>query len=120
MTRDPLAPVRAGSSGGSPVPFSLASILGPPLAGIDFRPEVTVRRPGGPDRVVPFAFTRHGLPWVVWRAVEVEDARELPAGFADDGLTGLLEVASVEAAFAVFIDPTAGWRAVRLELPPRA
>jgi hypothetical protein len=117
MIRDPLAPVRFDLSAGAPISLSLRSILGPPLAGIDLKSQVTVRRPGGSDRTVPFAFTRHGLPWVVWRASALDDAREIPAGIADDDLGSLVEVESVEAAFVVVIDPKARWQAI--ELGPR-
>lgn len=120
MTRDPLAPIRFDPSEGASL--SLRPILGPPLAGIDLKSQVSIRLPGGPGWVVPFAFIRHGLPWVVWRAVEVEDAGELAAGIADGGpdgvLDGVLEIASVEAAFVVAIDPTASWRVIKLESRP--
>ena len=117
MTRDPLAPVRFDSSAGPPISLSLRSILGPPLDGIDLRSGITVRRPDGSDCPVPFAFTRHGLPWVLWRAFKVDDARGRPTGITDDRLGSLLEVESVEAVFAVAIDPTARWQAIELELP---
>jgi hypothetical protein len=68
---------------------------------------------------VPFAFTRHGLPWVVWQAVPVDDAGELPddfnhGGAAGDELRGLLAADSIEAAFDVAIDPKANWKAIRI------
>ena len=124
MTRDPLAPVRSDPSEGASL--SLRSILGPPLAGIDLKSQVSIRCQGGPGWVVPFAFTRHGLPWVVWRAVEVEDAGEQAGGIADSGpdtgpdgvLDGVFEIASVEAAFVVAIDLTANWRVIKLEPRP--
>jgi hypothetical protein len=115
MIRDPLAPLRQGPSTGGRSSLLMRSILGPPFAGIELRSRVTVRRPGVPGRVVPFAFTRHGLPWVVWRAVEVEDARVPPCGIAVGGLGDLLEVESVEAAFTVLVDATAGGQAIRTE-----
>ena len=117
LTRDPLAPLRFGSSDSPPISLSLRSILGPPLDGIDLKSGIAVRRPDGSDCRVPFAFTRHGLPWVLWRAFRVDDARGLPTGIADDQLSSLLAVESVEAAFAVAIDPTARWQAIELELP---
>jgi len=128
MTRDPLAPVRSDPSEGASL--SLRSILGPPLAGIDLKSQVLIRRPGGPEWVVPFAFTRHGLPWVVWRAVEVVDAGGVAAGIAGSGpdtgpdtgpdgvLDGVFEIASVEAAFVVAIDLTANWRVIKLDPRP--
>jgi hypothetical protein len=110
MVRDPLAPLRIGGEAGRSVSLPMRSIFGPPLAGIDLRTQVAVHRRGRPLSVVPFAFTRHGRPWVVWEAIGVDDAARSAAVEVDAGLRGLIEVDSVEAAFTVLIDPKADWQ----------
>lgn len=116
LTRDPLAPIRLDPWTGNELSLSLSSILGPPLAGIELRSRVKVGRPGRAEVTVPFAFLRYSIPWVLWRAAEVEDAQALPDSFAgpEQTLAGMLEVESVEAAFLVAIDRKANWQVIRL------
>jgi hypothetical protein len=116
MIRDPLAAVRFDPVSDGQLTLRMRDILGPPLAGVELLSRVAVRRPGRAARTVPFAFTRFGLPWVLWRVYRVDDARDPSAGITDDGLAELLEVDSVEAAFAVAVDPAARWQAVALDL----
>lgn len=114
MIRDPLAPVRLTHAPGAKVDIRMRTVFGPPLSGISLRSRVPVRRPALPDLVAPFALTRHGRPWVVWRVVEVADARAPVDGQAGGGLDAFLGVDSVEAAFVVLVDSKAGWKAIRL------
>jgi hypothetical protein len=125
IIRDPLAPLRFDPLRDAALSIQLSVILGPPLAGIELRSQMPLHRRGAELSEAPFAFTRHGLPWVVWQPVAVDDAEQLPESFeqggaAGTGLRGLLAVDSVEAAFAVAIDPKANWRSIRVEPAPPA
>jgi hypothetical protein len=90
------------------------------LTGIELRSQLPVRRRDGELHEAPFAFTRHGLPWVIWHPVEVQNAELPPQGFegceaVGPGFCDLLAVNSIEAVFAVAIDSSANWRAIRIE-----
>ncbi|MEX0620770.1 MAG: hypothetical protein WD181_04245 [Solirubrobacterales bacterium] len=114
MTRDPLVFIDFDPATEPPVSLPLRPILGLPLAGIELRSEVAVIFSGRSEQVAPFAFTRHGLPWVVIGAVQSEDALEPPIDVASCGLELLLEDGSVEAAFIVVVDQRAGWQVIKL------
>jgi hypothetical protein len=114
---------------GSRSRFGLDTFLGDRLAGVEFRARCEVRVPPPPGsggsgvagRVeVPAVLLRHGMPWVVWGLESVERIVSPVPGFSQPDLISTLRVDSVEAAFAVAIDPEDRWQMTRIRLLERA
>jgi hypothetical protein len=124
ISRDPrwFRSLTAMVDDGSRAPLSLASVMDGRLAGIEFRAAWRVRVPpapgSGPDAeaeivLAPGALLRHGMPWVVWSLERIV----APApGIANPDLASTLRVDSVEAAFAVALDPEDRWQMTRIRL----
>lgn len=115
LVRDADLMLRFSQPETGPHSIRLGEVMSRGLAGVELRTQPASARPEAANRVAPLLLTFYGLPWVICEVRPVEEIVSPPQAFADQEVRELLEFDSVEAGFAVAIDPEGRWCMSRLQ-----